>query len=252
MKLKKAKKILTIILLGVTLFAVGCAGQSSSTPSPTPKPSTPQPTPSAATSKPASATPSKNTPPSQSSQPSATPTSKTLSWSKPPDMQIDKSKKYTASLDTSEGSFKIELFAQETPITVNNFVFLSNQGFYNGIIFHRIIKDFMIQTGDPTGTGSGSPGYKFADELPPKHKYAAGIVAMANSGPNTNGSQFFVCTGPDASGLDKYPNYTQFGQVIEGMDVVQKIASAPVVSNGREVSKPKNPPFIKTITITEQ
>jgi cyclophilin family peptidyl-prolyl cis-trans isomerase len=137
-------------------------------------------------------------------------------------------------------------------LTVNNFIFLSKQGFYNGVIFHRIIKTFMIQTGDPTGTGMGDPGYKFADELPPKHKYDVGIVAMANSGPNTNGSQFFICTGTDAKSLDNYPNYTQFGQVSEGMDVVQKIASVPVVSNGRELSKPVTPPVIISITITEQ
>lgn len=111
----------------------------------------------------------------------------------------------------------------------------------------------MIQTGDPTGTGMGTPGYKFADELPPKHKYDPGIVAMANSGPNTNGCQFFICTGSDANrSLDPNPNYTQFGQVSEGMDVVQKIASVPVVSNGRELSKPVTPPVISSITITEQ
>jgi cyclophilin family peptidyl-prolyl cis-trans isomerase len=169
-------------------------------------------------------------------------------------MQIDTSKQYFANVDTSLGTFKIQLFASETPKTVNNFVFLSQQGFYNGVIFHRIMKTFMIQTGDPLGTGMGGPGYKFADELPVKHKYDVGIVAMANSGPNTNGSQFFICTGPDASGLNGQPNYTQFGQVIEGMDVVQKIASVPVVSNGMDSSpsKPVTPPVIKSITITQQ
>jgi cyclophilin family peptidyl-prolyl cis-trans isomerase len=167
-------------------------------------------------------------------------------------MQIDKSKSYTATVDTSLGTFKIQLLADETPNTVNNFVFLSRQGYYEGIIFHRIIKTFMIQTGDPTGTGSGGPGYKFADELPPKHSYEAGIVAMANAGPNTNGSQFFICTGSDSKNLDQYPNYTQFGRVIEGMDVVQKIASVQVVSNGRETSKPVTPPVINRITITEK
>jgi cyclophilin family peptidyl-prolyl cis-trans isomerase len=219
MKTKKLKKLVTIVLLGVTLFAVGCAGQSGSTPSPTPTPSS-----------------RKN-------------------YSQPPAMTIDTSKKYVATVDTSLGLFKIQLFASESPKTVNNFVFLSREGYYNGIIFHRIMKTFMIQTGDPTGTGSGSPGYKFADELPPKHHYDPGIVAMANSGSNTNGSQFFICTGADARSLDSYPNYTQFGQVVEGMDVVQKIAGVNVVvnpSNPRETSKPVNPPFIKTITITEQ
>lgn len=182
---------------------------------------------------------------------SGTPSPKTMSWSKPPAMQIDKSKSYTATVETSLGSFKIQLLANETPNTVNNFVFLAKQGYYEGIIFHRIIKTFMIQTGDPTGTGSGGPGYKFADELPHKHSYEAGIVAMANAGPNTNGSQFFICTGSDSKNLNNYPNYTQFGRVIEGMDIVQKIASVQVVSNGREVSKPVTPPAIKKITITE-
>jgi len=167
-------------------------------------------------------------------------------------MQIDKKKKYYATLETSLGSFKIELYASETPLTVNNFVFLSQQGFYNGVIFHRIMKTFMIQTGDPLGTGMGGPGYKFNDELPPKHQYAPGIVAMANSGPNTNGSQFFVCTGADSQGLNYQPNYTQFGSVVEGMDVVQKIASVPVVPDAREASKPVTPPVIKSITISNQ
>ena len=100
------------------------------------------------------------------------------------------------------------------------------------------------------GTGRGGPGYRFADELPPKHSYEPGIVAMANAGSNTNGSQFFICTGADAKSLDLHPNYTQFGRVSEGMDVVQKIAAVPVTySASGELSKPKNPPVIKTITI---
>jgi cyclophilin family peptidyl-prolyl cis-trans isomerase len=103
-------------------------------------------------------------------------------------MEIDTAKTYHAIFDTSLGSFEIELLADESPITVNNFVFLARQGFYDGVIFHRILKEFVIQGGDPTGTGTGGPGYKFADELPPKHSYETGIVAMANSGANTNGS----------------------------------------------------------------
>jgi cyclophilin family peptidyl-prolyl cis-trans isomerase len=247
------KKLITIVFLGVTLFAIGCAGQSTpSQPPPASKPPASSPPTSAV--KPSSTVPASTTPsPSPSASPAASSsTPKSLSWSKPPEMQIDKNKPYTATIETSLGTFKVKLLAQESPLTVNNFVFLSKQGFYNGVIFHRIIKTFMIQTGDPQGTGMGGPGYKFADELPPKHKYETGIMAMANSGPNTNGSQFFICTGADASGLDKYPNYTQFGQVSEGLDIVQKIASVPVVSNGREVSKPTTPPVIKSITITEE
>jgi cyclophilin family peptidyl-prolyl cis-trans isomerase len=181
----------------------------------------------------------------------SSPTPKT--YSTPPAMKIDTKKKYYATLETTLGSFKIQLLPTETPNTVNNFVFLSREGYYNGVIFHRIMKTFMIQTGDPTGTGSGGPGYRFADELPPKHHYEQGIVAMANAGPNTNGSQFFICTGQDALSLDRYPNYTQFGKVVEGMDVVQKIASVPVITNQYgEPSKPKDPPAIKSIKITEE
>jgi len=176
-----------------------------------------------------------------------------MQWSTPPAMQIDTSKVYLATVDTSLGAFKIQLFANETPKTVNNFIFLSQQGFYNGVIFHRIIKSFMIQTGDPTGAGTGGPGYKFTDELPPKHSYDPGIIAMANSGPDTNGSQFFICTGTNAKSLNNSPNYTQFGQVVEGMDIVLKIASVPVgAGNPGENSRPTKPPVINKITITQQ
>ena len=172
-------------------------------------------------------------------------------WSSPPAMQIDTAKTYYATVDTTLGTFKIQLFADESPKTVNNFVFLSRQGYYEGIIFHRVLRTFMIQTGDPTGKGSGGPGYQFEDELPPKHSYEAGIVAMANAGANTNGSQFFICTGADSGGLNSFPNYTQFGRIIEGMDVVQKIASVEVgPGNPRETSRPVNPPKIQKITIT--
>jgi cyclophilin family peptidyl-prolyl cis-trans isomerase len=172
-------------------------------------------------------------------------------WNMPPAMQIDPAKKYTAVFDTSLGGFKVELLAGESPNTVNNFVFLARQKYYNGIIFHRIIKTFMIQGGDPTGTGCGGPGYQFADELPVKHSYDVGMVAMANAGPNTNGSQFFICTGADSKCLDSQPNYTQFGKVIEGLDTVQKIATVPVTYSNGEMSHPRTPPVIMSITISE-
>jgi cyclophilin family peptidyl-prolyl cis-trans isomerase len=176
----------------------------------------------------------------------------TKRWSSPPAMQIDTSKTYYAVFNTSMGNFKIKLFAVEAPKTVNNFVFLARQKYYDGIVFHRIIKAFMIQGGDPLGTGMGGPGYQFADELPVKHPYDVGIVAMANAGPNTNGSQFFICTGTDAASLNKAPNYTQFGQVVEGMDVVQKIAAVPTTQGSDyAMSKPINPPIINRITIEE-
>ena len=127
----------------------------------------------------------------------------TQQWSSPPAMQIDTSKTYYAVFNTSLGSFKVQLFAAETPQTVNNFVFLARQKFYDGTVFHRIIQTFMIQGGDPTGTGMGGPGYNIPDELPIKHPYDPGIVAMANTGhPNTGNSQFFICTGDDAASLN--------------------------------------------------
>lgn len=174
-----------------------------------------------------------------------------LQWNTPPVMQIDTKKKYSATFDTNLGVFKAELFASEAPITVNNFVFLARNKFYNNVVFHRVIKNFMIQSGDPTGTGCGGPGYRFADELPAKHPYEPGIVAMANAGPNTNGSQFFVCTGADARYLDRQPNYTQFGKISDGMDVVLKIASVPVVFANGEMSSPQAPPIINNVSISE-
>lgn len=142
-------------------------------------------------------------------------------WSNPPKMEIDPKRKYTAVLHTDKGDIAIELFADKTPVTVNNFVFLARQGFYNGTIFHRVIANFMVQGGDPTGTGRGGPGYRFTDEFHPgltHHK--PGILSMANAGPNTNGSQFFITHVP-TSWLDN--KHSVFGQVTKGMDVVNSI-----------------------------
>ncbi|GAB6992332.1 peptidylprolyl isomerase [Paenibacillus pini] len=173
------------------------------------------------------------------------------SWDKPPAMEIDKTKNYEAEVKTSKGSFTIELYAKDAPKTVNNFVFLAKQGFYDGVIFHRIIESFMIQTGDPEGTGMGGPGYSFEDEKT-TYKYEPGIVAMANAGPNTNGSQFFICTGDDSMGLNSQPNYTIFGKITKGMDVVKKIAATPVeVANG-EQSHPTEKITMDQITITQK
>jgi cyclophilin family peptidyl-prolyl cis-trans isomerase len=163
-----------------------------------------------------------------------------------------------ATIETNLGTFKIELFTKDAPKTCENFISLTNKGFYdqtsnNKIIFHRIMQSFMVQTGDPTGTGAGGPGYTFADELPVKRPYDPGIVAMANSGSNTNGSQFFICTGSDSSNLNSTPNYTQFGRVVSGMDVVLKIAAVPVINNGAgEISKPVDPPYIIKITVEKE
>ena len=166
----------------------------------------------------------------------------------PPEINIDQGKSYQAKIVTTEGEILVDLDVQETPVTANNFIYLSKKGFYNNTIFHRVIKDFMIQGGDPQGTGMGGPGYTFADE-PITKDYIRGTVAMANSGPNTNGSQFFIMH--QDSDLPK--NYVIFGQVISGIDVVDKIAESEVTGNaGGEVSSPVNPVSIKTIAITEE
>jgi len=168
--------------------------------------------------------------------------------SSPPPMTIDKNKKYTAILKTSDGDITIELYADKTPITVNNFVTLAKKNFYNNTIFHRVIKGFMIQGGDPTGTGSGGPGYRFDDE-PFEGEYTKGTVAMANAGPNTNGSQFFIMHADKP--LPK--NYVIFGKVAEGMDVVDKIASAETKAdpNSGEKSTPLSPIKINSVDINE-
>ncbi|WP_165452205.1 signal peptidase I [Paenibacillus thalictri] len=170
-----------------------------------------------------------------------------------PEMTIDDAKKYTAVIHTNKGDFTIELFAGSTPKTVNNFVFLAKEGFYDDVIFHRVIQSFMIQTGDPTGTGRGGPGYKFEDELNSPYSYEPGIVAMANAGPNTNGSQFFICTGEDSRNLAQIPNYTIFGRVTDGMDTVLAIAAVPVATQKvtAEKSSPTEKVVIQNVDIIE-
>jgi cyclophilin family peptidyl-prolyl cis-trans isomerase len=165
-----------------------------------------------------------------------------------PKMIIDQNKSYSAILTTSEGDITIQLNAKETPVTVNNFVYLAKANFYNGTIFHRVIKGFMIQGGDPQGTGSGGPGYTFSDE-PFSGSYTRGTVAMANAGPNTNGSQFFIMH----QDYQLPPNYVIFGKVTDGMDVVDKIAEAPVTMGASgEPSKPVNPVSVKSVKIIEE
>lgn len=142
-------------------------------------------------------------------------------WNSAPTMQIDPKKSYKATFETARGTIVVELYPQHAPKTVNNFVFLAKEGFYDGVLFHRVIKDFMIQGGDPTGTGRGGPGYKFEDETkgnPLKH--GTGFLSMANAGPNTNGSQFFITHSPQPH-LDG--KHTVFGKVIEGQDVVDAV-----------------------------
>ena len=139
---------------------------------------------------------------------------------------IEPSKRYTATITTDKGDIVVALDPARAPKSVNNFVFLAREGFYNGLTFHRVVPDFVIQGGCPEGTGRGNPGYRFEDE-PVQGEYIAGAVAMANSGPNTNGSQFFVCTVDDRHKLTK--SYNLFGQVTKGMDVVTSITQGDVM-----------------------
>lgn len=142
-------------------------------------------------------------------------------WSSPPEMEIDPQKSYTAVLHTDKGDITVDLFADKAPKTVNNFVFLAKQGFYDGTIFHRVIADFMAQGGDPTGTGRGGPGYKFPDEFHSSLRHdKPGVLSMANAGPNTNGSQFFITHVPTPWLNNKH---SIFGEVTEGMDVLLSI-----------------------------
>ena len=143
-------------------------------------------------------------------------------WDSPPEMQIDTKSDYKVSMETSKGLIEIELYASAAPKTVNNFVFLTQEGFYDGVSFHRVIADFVIQGGDPTGTGTGGPGYRFEDEFDGNpHQHERGSLSMANAGPGTNGSQFFICHSPQPH-LDG--RHTVFGKVTEGLDVVDSIA----------------------------
>lgn len=164
-------------------------------------------------------------------------------WTAAPKQVLDTSKTYTATIDTSMGAIEIALRSDLAPKTVNNFVFLAVNGFYSNVKFHRVIKGFMIQTGDPTGTGSGGPGYRFEDE-PVITAYKSGTLAMANAGPNTNGSQFFIISGPDGVGLP--PQYSLFGNVVRGLDVVKSIESV-----GSRSGAPSEPVIIESVTITE-
>jgi peptidylprolyl isomerase len=170
------------------------------------------------------------------------------SYTAAPPMTIDPNRTYKATMKTNYGDIVILLLPKNAPITVNNFVFLSRQGFYDGVKFHRVIKGFMIQGGDPTGTGMGGPGYKFADELPTSLNYNKGTLAMANAGPNTNGSQFFICL----ANVSLPKSYSIFGQVTSGQDVVDKIGNVAVKASNGEMSSPTVDVHINTITITEQ
>lgn len=169
----------------------------------------------------------------------------TREFSEAPEMCIDASKRYTATMTTTLGELVISLDASAAPNTVNNFVTLARYHYYDGIIFHRIIKGFMCQGGDPTGTGRGGPGYKFDDELPAPGRYEVGSLAMANAGPNTNGSQFFIISGSSGVGLP--PQYSLFGKVVKGLEVVEAMQA---VDTDRS-DLPATDVVIQSVTIEE-
>ena len=165
-------------------------------------------------------------------------------FSAPPEMGIDPAKRYSATMETSMGTLVIDLDPIAAPKTVNNFVFLALHHYYDGVIFHRVINGFVCQGGAPDGTGRGGPGYRFEDELPKAGKYQIGSLAMANAGPNTNGSQFFIISGP--SGVSLPPAYSLFGQVVKGLDIVEMMQQVPTGAGDR----PKDDVVIKSVTIS--
>jgi cyclophilin family peptidyl-prolyl cis-trans isomerase len=174
----------------------------------------------------------------------------------PPPMTIDGSKRYTATFTTSCGTFEVRLLADKAPVTVNSFVFLADKGYFDGTRIHRIDTGLdIIQGGDPTGTGSGGPGYTINDELGGGESYGPGVVAMANGGPDTGGSQFFVVYGDKGHKLDSNPAYTIFGRVVKGLDVVKRIAQVPIqdpnAAAGGQLSgqQPKQAVYVDSVTI---
>jgi len=169
---------------------------------------------------------------------------KTQRFAAAPPLIIDPAKRYSAEMVTAKGTIIIALDPIAAPKTVNNFVFLSRYHYYDGIVFHRVIPGFVLQGGDPEGTGRGGPGYKFEDELPARGRYEIGSLAMANAGPNTNGSQFFIISGPDGASLP--PSYSLFGKVVQGLDVVADIEAV-----GSRSGTPSEKVVIESVTITE-
>ncbi len=165
-------------------------------------------------------------------------------FSAPPEMGIDPDKRYTATMATSMGEIVIALDPIKAPKTVNSFVFLALHRYFDGIVFHRIINGFVCQGGDPTGTGRGGPGYRFEDELPKPGQYEIGSVAMANAGPNTNGSQFFLISGPNGAALP--PQYSLFGKIVSGLDVLDAMQRVPTGGGDR----PKDDVVIESVSIT--
>ena len=228
---------LVVALIGGVVAFAAFAGRKTPAASGTPTPSaspTPQPVACGATA-PADA----NKQPQQ--------------FAKPPPMTTDPKRTYTATLDTSCGKIVVRLLADTAPKTVNSFAFLAGKGFFDGTHFHRIDTSIdIIQGGDPTGTGGGSPGYTIPDELSGKESYGPGVVAMANAGADTGGSQFFIVYGPKGRALDNAPNYTIFGRIVKGLDVAKKIATIPVQdpTAGLAGQQPSETVYIDKVTVT--
>jgi cyclophilin family peptidyl-prolyl cis-trans isomerase len=170
---------------------------------------------------------------------------RTTKFDGPPSIIVDPDKRYTAQMATTKGTLTIALDPNAALVATNNFVFLARWHYYDGIVFHRVIPGFVLQGGDPTGTGTGGPGYRFKDELPKPGRYELGSLAMANAGPDTNGSQFFVISGPQGMALP--PLYSLFGKVVAGLDVV-----AAIDAIGTSSGKPKERVVIESVTIDEQ
>jgi peptidylprolyl isomerase len=170
-------------------------------------------------------------------------------WNTPPEMVIDEDATYLATIETNKGVMTFELNSEAAPTTVNNFICLATNDYYDIVLFHRVIDEFMVQSGDPTGTGAGDPGYRFDDELPGDDlEYTKGTLAMANAGPNTQGAQFFIVDAELGDGLPK--DYTIFGQMVDGEDVLDAIAGTPVEPNERgEPSRPTEYLVIYDVTI---
>ncbi len=226
----------------VTILVVAaCGGDSDPTPVPQRPTATSAPR-ATATWQPTTAPGSTATAqPTTAPRPTATPQQgRRMTYSAPPAMTIDTNKDYFAVFETDGGSFRVELFADDAPTTVNNFVFLAREGFYNDTTFHRVLPGFMAQAGDPTGTGSGGPGYRFEDEFSDRKHDGAGVLSMANSGPNTNGSQFFITYVPTPHLDDRH---SVFGKVVEGIEVVESIRP-------RDPSQGNPPPGDRLISVT--
>lgn len=239
--------VIAIILALLTMTA--CVLQTPESETDTPETATPGSTAAATTE--SESPPATDTPPALTATPQFTPVATAgragsrVRYSSPPAMALDTESDYAADFHTNQGNFRVMLFAGQTPVTVNNFVFLAQQGFYDGLIFHRVIENFMIQGGDPDGTGGGGPGYRFQDEIVAGLVFdAPGKLAMANAGPGTNGSQFFITTVPTPH---LNGNHTIFGEITEGQSVVDGISR--VNTNNRDA--PLQSVVIERIDITK-